>query len=161
MNRDEAIQDEADREVAVVLEDLVGMLEDSKKGFEKASELLAQDGFHEAAKTMMELSDQRHGFSREIRDVAATHGMSIPADGSVSGTLQRGWMALRDAVSGDSAYGVLAVAEENEDHATETYQHVLKSDLGEMRRIVEAQAVEVGTAHDRVRSLRDAEDQRR
>ena len=143
-------------ELIAVIEDLVETLEDDRKGFEMASEWLADDGHPDLADVMIDLSSQRQMFSTELRNVAADKGITIDDGGTVAGTLSRGWMALGDALTGDDPHIVLAAAENAEDHTVGEYQRVLdRSDLGEWRPIIESQASQVQQAHDQVRSLRD------
>ena len=78
-------------------------------------------------------------------------------EGSVPGALHRSWMALRDALTGDDPYAVLAAAEEGEDHAVAEYRKAVSADLPDpVRSTVERQAAEVKTGHDKVKALRDA-----
>lgn len=149
-------------ETTAVLEDLVEILEDGRKGFEMASERLADDGFDIASGYMSELSAQRRTFSQQLKTAAGARGMEIDSDGSVGGTLRRGWMAVRDTLSSDQdAYAILAVAEESEDQALAAYRNALRTDLGDLRPVIEAQSEQIKDAHDRVKMMRDAEKESR
>lgn len=141
-----------------VLNDLVGTLEDGRKGFTQGSERLRKDGNIELAGTFQELSQQRARFSQELQAEAKRHDISINSDGSALGSMHRGWMTLKDAIAGDDPDGVLEAAEQGEDHAVGEYRKALESDdlAGTLRTMVERQALEVKGAHDRVRALRDS-----
>ena len=76
----------------------------------------------------------------------------------MAATLHRGWMSLKDALTGSSPSGVLDAAEQGEDHAVKEYDKALGSELSpELRAVVERQSAEVRAAHDEVRSLRDSQ----
>lgn len=139
-----------------VLEDLIETLEDGRKGFEQAAEKLRADGHPDLAETMASFSSQRGQFSAELRMTANTMGHQIKEEGSAAGALHRGWMTLKDALTGDDAHAVLSAAETGEDHAVSQYEDALRSQLpGDLAGIISRQAIEVKNAHDKVKSLRD------
>ena len=83
--------------------------------------------------------------------LAGEEGLEVPL-----GALHRGWMSIKDAVSGDDAKGVLDAAEQGEDHAKSEYADALKSDISaHLRTVVERQATQVKLVHDEVKALRD------
>lgn len=65
----------------------------------------------------------------ELEILAATYGDDLDEDGSVATALHRGWMSLKDALTGSSADGVLDVAEQGEDHAVSEYRKALEEDV--------------------------------
>lgn len=140
-----------------VIEDLVETLEDGREGFKRTSEKLREDGHPDLAAQMMEFSNQRSRFSGELRNYASNAGMDIDEEGSVSGALHRGWISLKDALTGDDPHAVLAAAEAGEDHAVEEYEDALEDEdlTGELRDLVSKQADDIRRAHDTVRGLRD------
>jgi uncharacterized protein (TIGR02284 family) len=143
-------------ELVSVIGDLVVTLEDDRKGFEMASERLAEDGHPDLAEILIDLSTQRQLFSTQLKNEAADRGITIEENGSVMGTLNRGWAALADSVTGDDPHALLAAAERGEDETMSKYREVLdRTDLGELRPIIESQAFQVREAHDHVRTLRD------
>jgi uncharacterized protein (TIGR02284 family) len=108
---------------------------------------------------MREMSQQRLRMANELRALAAAEGDPIvdEGNGTVAGAMHRSWLALKDALTGDDPHAVLAAAEQGEDHAVSEYRSALEEDLPEsVRSVLQRQAGEVKTAHDRVRSLRDA-----
>ena len=140
-----------------VTKDLIEVLEDGKDGFAKAADKLAGDDRADLASKFREYSAQRARFAGELRAMATAYGDQINESGSVVAALHRGWMSLKDALSGSDPEGVLDVAEQGEDHAVAAYDKALKEDIsGELRVVVERQLAEVKTAHDEVRALRDA-----
>lgn len=141
-----------------VTKDLVQILEDGKDGFAKAADKVADDAPEVAAK-FREFSAQRDQFSKELRDLAENYGDEVKDSGTVAGTVHRGWMALKDALSGSDAQGVLDAAEQGEDHAVRAYKKALDEDeLSQpLRAVVVRQAADVQAAHDAVKAMRDAD----
>ncbi|HEX5695902.1 MAG TPA: PA2169 family four-helix-bundle protein, partial [Acidimicrobiia bacterium] len=96
-------------------------------------------------------------FSTELRSIASVQGFDISEEGSLAGTMHRGWIGLKDALTGDNPAAVLGAAESGEDHAVSEYEQALEKDLPtEIRTVIERQATEVRRAHDEVRNLRDS-----
>ena len=142
---------------SAVLEDLIETLEDGRKGFEQAADRLEETGNEALVVDMHRLSRQRQEFSAELRAVAVRHGVEITEEGSMAGALHRGWMSLKDALTGDDPKAVLAAAESGEDHAVSEFADALGKELpADIRTVVERQADAVRRAHDEVKALRDA-----
>ena len=142
--------------VGAVLEDLIETLEDGCKGFDEAARKLRDDGHADLAQTMSGYSQQRRQFSDELRTAARTINYDIKDEGSAAGALHRGWMALKDALTGDDAHAILAAAESGEDHAVSEYEDALAADLpSEVRAVITRQAAAVRSAHDAVKAIRD------
>ena len=140
-----------------VTQDLVKTLEDGEEGFAKGAEKLAESDAPELAATFREFSSQRARFSAELRGLAATYGDHVDESGSVAAAVHRGWMGLKDALSGSDPKGVLDAAEQGEDHALKEYDKALDADISDgLREVVQRQRTEVKAAHDKVRALRDA-----
>lgn len=141
-----------------VLNDLIETLADGREGFAKGAEKLSDDGRDDLARTFRELSEQRSRFADELRQVGRQLGEDIDETGSLGGALHRGWMSIKDALSGDDPGGVLDAAEQGEDHAKSEYADALDGDdlPPQVRVVVERQAGEISAAHERVRELRDA-----
>ncbi len=145
-------------QATTILEDLNETLEDGREGFTKAAEKLEADGHGQIATKMREFATQRAELSRELASIAAANGMTFETgDGSAAGALHRGWMSMKDALTGSDPHTILAAAERGEDHAVEQYREALNEDLpAPIREVVSQQAKAVQTAHDQVRDLRDA-----
>jgi uncharacterized protein (TIGR02284 family) len=142
---------------AAVTKDLIQTLEDGKDGFAKGADKLEGDDSAQIARTFRELSAQRAKLSDELQELARGYGDDIDESGTVTAALHRGWMSLKDVVSGSDPKGVLDVAEQGEDHAVKEYEKALEADISAgLRTVVERQLVEVQSAHDQVRDLRNA-----
>jgi uncharacterized protein (TIGR02284 family) len=139
------------------INDLIQTLEDGQKGFASAAEKADKDGRQDLALEFRQYADQRAMFSNELRSHAAGRGLEIDAGPSVAGTMHRGWMSLKDALSGDDVGGVLDAAEQGEDHAVAEYAKAMDDDIdGELRALLGQQYSEIQATHNRVRTLRDA-----
>lgn len=141
-----------------VTKDLIQTLEDGKKGFADAAERLAESDRSDLVTKFREYSSQRGEFAAELRSMAANYGDTVTESGTAGAALHRGWMAVKDAVSGSEPEGVLDVAEQGEDHAVSEYEKALdNTEISiDLRTVIERQFAAVQSAHDEVRSLRDA-----
>jgi uncharacterized protein (TIGR02284 family) len=139
------------------INDIIQTLEDGHKGFATAAEKAETDGRQDLALEFRQYSEQRATFSNQLRCHAAERGLDVDAGPSVAGTMHRGWMKLKDALSGADVSGVLEAAEQGEDHAVAEYVRALDDDIdGELRALLGQQFTEIQATHDRVRNLRDA-----
>lgn len=142
---------------ARVTKSIMKTLEDGRQGFEKAAERLESSDEAELARQFRTFATQRAEFSSALETMAKQYGDDIDEDGSVAGALHRGWLTVKDALSGSDASGVLEAAEQGEDHAVEQYEKGLKEDISDgLRTVLERQFTEVKAAHDTVRNLRDS-----
>jgi len=140
-----------------VTKDLIETLEDGKEGFAKGAEKLAESDDPTLAVTFRRFSDQRATFSSELREMAKGYGDKIEESGSAAGTLHRGWLTLKDALTGSSPHAVLEAAETGEDHAVKEYEKALSADISPtLHAVVARQCAEVKAAHDEIRLLADA-----
>jgi uncharacterized protein (TIGR02284 family) len=142
---------------AKAAKELVETLKDGERGFAAAAEKL-RDGEHpEWATTLQRLSEQRSGFWREIVDLGHAYGDDVDESGTVAAAVHRGWIALKDAVTGDDPEAVLKAAETGEDHAVSEYEDAVKMDLSAgFREVVVRQQAAVLAARDEVKALQAA-----
>ena len=140
-----------------VTEDLIETLEDGREGFAKGADKLDDSKAPDLAMTFRRLSDQRDRFAKELQDLATAYGDGVDDSGTITASIHRGWMSLKDALSGSDPDGVLDVAEQGEDHAKKKYENALQEDISAgLRTVVQRQYADVQAAHDEVRSLREA-----
>jgi uncharacterized protein (TIGR02284 family) len=138
------------------LNSLIETLKDGQYGFKHASENVEDSDL----KTLFSsYSTQRSKFAGELQQELVHLGEPKPEeDASVTGALHRGWINLKSALSGKSRHAVLAECERGEDYAVSAYKKATES--GELpapiMAIVNKQYQEVLSAHNNVRSLRDA-----
>lgn len=141
-----------------IARDLIETLEDGKKGFADAADKLAESNRPDLVSTFRKYSSQRGDFAAELKNMAGQHGDKIMESGSAAGALHRGWMAVKDALSGSDPEGVLDAAEQGEDHAVAEYERALDNmEISiDLRNVIERQYAAVQAAHDEVRNLRDS-----
>ncbi len=139
-----------------VTNDLIETLEDGRKGFTAAADKLAESDRADLATAFRGFAGQRAEFSAELQTLAAAYGDDTDDSGSTVAALHRGWMSLKDALSGSDPKGVLDAAEQGEDHAVAEYRDALAKDISnDLRLVVERQYDAIDIAHDEVRRLRD------
>ena len=97
------------------------------------------------------------GAATELQRLVSQHGGKAEDSGSVAGTMHRGWVSVRDAVSGTSDQAILDECERGEDSALAQYRKALKQDLPDaVKQVVQKQMTGVQANHDEVKRLRDA-----
>ena len=137
-----------------VLQDLIETNRDGQHGFRTAAED-AKDA--ELARVFSQFSTQRTTFIAELQDRVRSLGGDADKSGSVAGSLHRGWIDLKAALSSNEPHAVLAEAERGEDAAVKSYREALEENLDPVTRgIVSRQYASVQAAHDRVKGLRDS-----
>jgi uncharacterized protein (TIGR02284 family) len=143
---------------AKVAKDLVETLKDGERGFAAAAEKLRDSDRAQWATTLDRLSEQRAGFRREIVAMGHDYGDDVDESGSAAAALHRGWISLKDALTGDDAGSVLGAAVTGEDHAVSEYDKALESDLSAgFREVVGRQRAAVVAARDEVKALQIAD----
>jgi uncharacterized protein (TIGR02284 family) len=141
-----------------VAKDLVETLKDGERGFASASEKLRDSDRAEWATTLQRLSEQRAGFRREIVEMGHEYGDDVDESGSAAAALHRGWISLKDALTGDDAGSVLGAAVTGEDHAVSEYEKALEKDLSSgFREVVSRQHAAIVAARNEVKALQVAD----
>ena len=139
-----------------VTKELIETLEDGREGFAQGADKLREDNEPQLADVFTRFSEQRAKFSSELRSMAGAYGDDVKDSGTFVATLHRGWMKLKDALTGTDPKGVLDAAEQGEDHAVKEFKKALDADISAgLREVVQRQFTEVKAAHDEVRALRD------
>jgi uncharacterized protein (TIGR02284 family) len=137
-----------------VAKELVETLKDGERGFASAAEKVRDSDHPEWATLLQRLSEQRAGFHREIVALGHDYGEDVDESGTLAATVHRGWISLKDALTGDDAGGVLKAAVTGEDHAVSEYEKALQQDLSPgFREVVSRQHAAVLAARDEVRAL--------
>lgn len=137
--------------------ELIQTLEDGQHGFETAARRLRDDQRSDVATRFEQFARERGQMASELQAIAASYGDEMDRRGTVAGALHRGWMGLKDALTGDNPEAVINTAEQGEDHAIGQYRDALDEDLSpEFRQVVTRQFAAVQRAHDYVRSLKHA-----
>ena len=142
----------ADEKVA---KELVETLKDGRTGFASAAEKLRDSDRPEVAATLERLSEQRAAFARDIVAMGHEYGDDVDKSGTATAALHRGWIALKDALTGDDASGVIGAAATGEDHAVSEYEKALQEDdlSAGFRSVVQQQHAAIVAARDEVKAL--------
>ena len=138
---------------------LVETLQDGRQGFADAAERL-NDSDHAAwATTLRRLGEQRAAFATELEQLGSDYGDDVHDDGSVAAKAHRGWMALKDALTGSKPDGVIDACVSGEDHAVSEYEDALSEDLSDgLRTVVQRQLGEIKAAREELKGLQHATD---
>ena len=138
-----------------ILNDLVETCKDGQQGFATAAKD-AKDP--ELGRVFSHYAAQRGNYIRELQQRIRALGGDPDKHGSVSGSLHRGWINLKSAVSSDEPHAVLAECERGEDAAVSNFRDALQeTELdAESRALVQRQSAGVQEAHDRIKELRDS-----
>jgi uncharacterized protein (TIGR02284 family) len=143
------------KEIISTINSLIETLKDGQEGFKQAAEGV-QDP---TLKSLFnEYSLQRAKFAGELQAEAVQLGESKPEDSSsAAGALHRTWINLKSAVTSQDDHAILAECERGEDSAVKEYKEALEDDISApVRDIISRQYGDVQSAHDRIKSLRDA-----
>ena len=108
------------------LNTLIEALKDGDKGYQRVA-----DATHDAdSRTLFDgYAEQRHEFAKQLQKAVFELGAARPeTSGSVTGAVHRGWIGLKNVLTGQDRHGVLAECERGEDSAVKTsksYHHRL------------------------------------
>lgn len=136
-----------------VLNNLIETCKDGEQGFRTAAEAV---GNVEVKSRFEEYARERGQMARELQDEVRRLGGDPENAGSMAGSVHRGWMNIKSAVSGKDEHAIVAEAERGEDAAKRAYEDAIQESLPpSTQAVVQAQAGRVRRAHDDVRALRD------
>ena len=138
-----------------ILNNLIEVSKDGQQGYQTA----AKDGKDaELARVFHQYASQRTSYLTELQQRVRALGGDPEKRGTISGSLHRGWIDLKAALTSNEPHAVLAECERGEDSAVKNYREALtETDLDpETRRLIQRQADGVQAAHDNVRQLRDS-----
>lgn len=149
-----------DKENAKKINELIQVNLDSHDGFNKAADDVDDPRY---ASLFRELGQTRQRHAQELQQALQAHSDVEPeTEGSALAGMHRWWIGLRDKLTGDSAYDVLAEAERGEDHIKAKYEDILPKVAGTpINDVLLSQYAAVKAGHDKVRDLRDAEKARK
>ena len=137
---------------ADTLRHLIEVCKDGEHGFKTAADD-AKDA--ELKALLLRYSKQRSTFIRELEERILSLGCDAKEGGSLSGSLHRGWINLRAALTSNEPHAVLAECERGEDSAVSAYRDALeKLDDTASRELVSRQFASVFAAHSEIRALR-------
>ena len=142
------------KDIVKTLNSLIETSKDGEYGFRLSSE-------HAQSDLIKSLFLARAGecaqAASELQTLVLQYGGKAETTGSATGSLHRGWVAVKGTLAGYSDLNMLEEAERGEDVALEQYRNALRQvDLpGEVRSLVERQFQGVKYNHDQIRGLRE------
>ena len=140
-------------EVISTLNGLIETCKDGQEGFKHAAEGITDSQIKSA---FYEYGQQRAQFAGELQTLVRELGGDPENSSSILGTLHRGWIDIKSAVTGKDEAAVLNEAERGEDVAKDAYKSALEQNLPmNVRSILEEQYRAVKEAHDNVKMMRN------
>jgi len=142
------------REVVEVLNDLIETSKDGEYGFTTCAEHATSVELKQTF--LRRVSDCARAVS-ELQALVMEYGGKAEDSGSVAGAVHRGWVSVRDALSGTSDQAILDECERGEDVALSRYRKAMKREElpAAVRQVVERQMAGVQANHDQIKALRD------
>ena len=135
------------------LNNLIETCKDSQQGFRDAAGGVQSTNL---SSLLGEYARQREQFATELQTHVQRLGGEAETSGSATGSLHRGWINLKSALTGKDDHAILAECERGEDSAIKNYQQELSGDLPhDLRRVVQDQYEQIQQSHIRIRALRD------
>jgi uncharacterized protein (TIGR02284 family) len=143
------------KETIATINDLIETLKDGQKGFKEAADAVNDP---QLKSLFTGYSEQRVRFASELQTQARSIGEPEPeTGGSAAGAMHRGWINLKSAITSQDESAILAECERGEDSAVQEFEKAMRNDLpSPVRDIVSRQHSEIKSAHDRIKTLRDA-----
>ncbi len=150
--------DESVDDVISTLNGLITTCKDGQEGFKEAAEGVERS---DLKTEFYQLSQQRSEFAGVLQGLVRSLGGDPEKSGSFSGALHRGWMDIKAAVMGKDEEAILNECERGEDSAKNAYAEALKLTLpANVNTVVSQQSQAIRAAHDKIKTLRDAESSR-
>ena len=141
-------------EVISTLNGLIETCKDGQQGFQEAAEGVERS---DLKSFFGECSIQRSQFAGELQSLVRTLGGDPENSGSIAGSLHRGWINIKAAVTGKDEGSILNECERGEDSAKKVYKDAIDGFLPDyVREVVQRQYDGVIMAHDKTKALRDA-----
>ncbi len=140
-----------------VATDIIETLKDGHKGYNQAADTLENEASAEVVAKLRQFAAERGEFASELERMAAIYGDDIDEDGSMAATLHRGWISLKDALTGSDPSAVLAACQTGDEHAVTEYEKALaKDDVSpNLRQVLTRQLASVRSACSSVATLAD------
>ena len=141
-------------DVIDILNKLIDTCKDGENGFRTAAEHVKSENLRSV---FLERAESCRRGATELQEAVVRCGGKPDEHSSGTGTLHRGWVALKGMLTGDSDQAALNECERGEDAALARYRDAIKKDLpSDVMAIVQRQYEGVKRNHDQIRTLRDA-----
>ena len=141
-------------EVISTLNGLIETCKDGQEGFQEAAEGVESQNLK---MFFYECSQQRAEFTGELQSLVRSLGGDPETTSSFAGSLHRGWINIKSAVTGSDDAAILNECERGEDSAKNNYKSALEENLpANVAETVQKQYAAVQSVHDKVKALRDS-----
>ena len=141
-------------EIISTLNNLIETCKDGQQGFKEAAEGVERS---DLKSFFSECSVQRSQFAGDLQTMVRSLGGDPEQAGSLAGSLHRGWINIKSAVTGKDDGAILNECERGEDSAKKAYENAMEQFLPDyIRDTVQNQYTGIVAAHDKVKMLRDA-----
>lgn len=138
--------------VVSTLNDLIETCRDGQEGFKTAAEGVNDS---QLRTLFLDYSRQRGQICQDLTQIVRQLGGDPEKTGHVSAALHRGWINIKQAVTGKDEKAVVDECERGEDMAVEGFKKALQENLPvEVRTVVERDYTLVKQAHDRLSALK-------
>lgn len=140
--------------IVTSLNELIETSKDGEYGFRASAEHAQSAPIKQLFLTRAEGCAQA---AAELQTLVQQYGGKAETDGTASGALHRGWVAVKGTLAGSSDLSMLEEAERGEDTALERYRDALRENHlpAAARELVERQYQGVKRNHDQMRNLRN------
>jgi len=143
-----------DDDLIDILNKLIETCKDGEYGFKTCAEQVKSA---QLRTLFMERAQSCRSGATELQAQVSRLGGKPETDSSASGTLHRGWVNLKGALTGGNDQAILDECERGEDAALERYRDAIKEPLpSDVAEIVQRQYEGVKRNHDQIRNLRNA-----
>ena len=141
-----------EKDVRSVLNDLIETCKDGEQGFRTAAEKAKDTSLKSL---FAKYASQREEYARELQSLMTQMGGDPSTSGHVGGTLHRGWLRLKEALTKDEDKAIIDECEAGEDAAVKNYREARGKELpANVAAIVERQAAGVEEAHRAISDLK-------
>jgi len=141
-------------EVVDVLNDLVETSKDGEYGFATCAERATSV---ELKQIFLRRASDCARAASELQAIVVEYGGKAEDSGTMADAVHRGWVSVRDALSGTSDQAILDECERGEDVALSRYRKAMKREElpATVRQVVERQMAGAQANHDQIKALRD------
>lgn len=141
-----------EKEVRSVLNDLIETCKDGEQGFRTAAEKAKESSLKSL---FAKYAAQRAEYAQELQAVVTQMGGDPATSGHVAGTLHRGWLNLKEALTKNEDKALIDECEAGEDAAVKNYREARGKALpANVAAIVQRQALGVEEAHKTLSDLK-------
>lgn len=141
-----------EQEIRNVLNDLIETCKDGEQGFRTAAEKAKETSLKSL---FAKYAAQRAEYAQELQSLVTQLGGDPATSGHIAGTLHRGWLNLKEALSKNEDKALVDECEAGEDAAVKNYREARGKALpANIAAIVQRQALGVEEGHKTLSDLK-------